>query len=385
MTKFSGSERRLITSMGLLTGIRTLGASMIMPVFSYYALHQPGATEQMVGVAIGIFGIAQVLFQVPMGSLSDRWGRKRMTIAGSLIFTTGIVLCGLSRNVYMLALSRFIAGAGAVSGVAMTWITDGVGEERRNAAVACLGVCIGVAVIAGFPLSWAIAGAWEARYVFYVTAFFSLASVAYAAIFIRDDRSNGGEERALSLSGIYRCLAELAGCPDMLRLLVTGFIGSVCLAGVFYIMPLMIAREVHIVYMWKIFAPAAVVGTALMFYLAKRADSCGTVRIAMIALALELAGVMLPIAFNSVNTLVLSLVLFYSGHCILSPLLPVAVSRYPQHGARGNGDERVHHVPVPRHRGRRNGCRAHPRVVSGLFVPRVLAPGALCHAFIIRV
>jgi MFS family permease len=334
MRRFSGRERHLIVGMGLLTGIRTLGASMIMPVFSYYALHQAGATEQMVGIAIGIFGISQMLFQVPMGSLSDRWGRKRMTIFGSLIFIAGIVLCGLSRDVYMLTASRFIAGAGAVSGVAMTWITDGVGEERRNAAVACLGLCIGAAVIAGFPLSWAIAGAWGARNVFYATAFFSLVAVGYALFFIRDDGPAGAVQE-LSFSRIGRCLGELAGSPDMLRLVLSGFIGSACLSGVFYIMPLLIARETHIDHMWRIFAPAAVVGTALMFYFAKRADSCGTVRIAMIGFALELAGVALPVTSHSFRMLVVSLVLFYSGHCILSPLLPVAVSRYPEQGARG--------------------------------------------------
>ena len=322
MSGFDGRERRLIVGMGLLTGIRTLGASMIMPVFSYYALHQSDATEQTVGIAIGIFGISQMLFQVPMGSLSDRWGRKRMTIFGSLIFIAGIVLCGLSRDVYFLAASRFIAGAGAVSGVAMTWITDGVREERRNAAVACLGICIGAAVIAGFPLSWAIAGAWGARFVFYATAFFSLAAVGYAVFFIRDDGPGRGVAREFSFSRIGRCLGELAGSPDMLRLVLSGFIGSACLSGVFFIMPLLIAREIHIDHMWKIFAPAAVIGTALMFYFAKRADSCGTVRIAMIGFALELAGVALPTISHSIQVLVVSLVLFYSGHCILSPSFP---------------------------------------------------------------
>lgn len=54
--------------------MRTLGISMITPVFSYFAMHLAWATELSVGLAIGIFGFSQALFQIPMGLLIDRFG-----------------------------------------------------------------------------------------------------------------------------------------------------------------------------------------------------------------------------------------------------------------------------------------------------------------------
>ena len=109
--------------MGLLMGIRMLGVSMIIPVFSIFATGIGGSTHELAGVAVGIYGISQTIFQIPLGRLSDRWGRKQATLLGLAIFFIGTVLSGLSTNIYHLIVSRFIAGAGAVSGITMAWLT----------------------------------------------------------------------------------------------------------------------------------------------------------------------------------------------------------------------------------------------------------------------
>jgi MFS family permease len=333
MSRFNGDERRLIFGMSLVTGIRTLGVSMIMSVFSYYAIHLQGATEQMVGVAIGIFGISQALFQIPMGRLSDRWGRKCITILGTMIFMLGTILCGLSRDVYSLAAARFIAGAGAVAGVTMTWLTDGVNEQWRNSAVAYLGMFIGIAVILGFPLSWIITDIYGAGLVFYICAFFLLIAVIYILLCLKEGNINRSynEEHA----GIGKIVRELTGNRDLFRLSMIGFIGNVCLAGMFYIMPLLIIKEIHLNSMWQVFAPTAIIGTSVMFYFAKKADKQGSVRIIYTGLGFELIGVMMPMTSHSLYSLVASLIIFYSGHCILSSTLPVAVSRHPKEGVKG--------------------------------------------------
>jgi MFS family permease len=334
MSRFNKDERRLIFGMSLMTGIRTLGVSMMMSVFSYYAIHLHGATEQMVGVAIGIFGISQALFQIPMGRLSDRWGRKYITILGSMIFMLGTILCGLSRDVYTLAAARFIAGAGAVAGVTMTWITDGVNEQWRNSAVAYLGMFIGIAVILGFPLSWVITDIYGAAFVFYVCAFFLLIAIIYILLCLKEEtigRKLYNEEHA----GIRKIMRELTGNRDLFRLCMIGFIGNVCLAGMFYIMPLLIVKEIHLNSMWQVFAPTAIVGTSIMFYFAKKADKQGSARIIYTGLGFELIGVIIPVTSHSIYFLAASLIIFYSGHCILSSTLPVAVSRHPKEGVKG--------------------------------------------------
>lgn len=54
--------------------IRMLGLFMILPVFSVYAAHMFGADPTLIGVALGIYGLTQALFQIPFGMLSYRDG-----------------------------------------------------------------------------------------------------------------------------------------------------------------------------------------------------------------------------------------------------------------------------------------------------------------------
>ena len=51
--------------------------------------------------------------------------------------------------------------------------------------------------------------------------------------------------------------------------------------------------------------------------------------IAIVGLFFELIGIAIPVFSSHLYGYMASLLFFYIGHCILSPVLPVAVSRYP--------------------------------------------------------
>lgn len=332
---FNGVEQRLILGMSLLAGIRTLGVSMIMPVFSFFALSLSGATEQWVGIAMGIFAISQMIFQIPMGYLSDHLGRKTTTIIGSLIYLLGTFLCGLAGNIYFLILARSIAGAGAVTGVTMTWITESVNKKSLNKSLAYMGAGIGMAVIVGFPLSWFITSLRPANYVFYVCAFFLLLALAYTILFIEDENHHGEAIQTYSFDETVKIFKYLLRNSNFLRLSVVGFGTNVCFAGVFYIMPILILGQTQLGSMWKIFAPTALIGTVLMFYFAHRADRNGSVQTVLIGLAFEFSGVLIPIWLHSIYFLIPALIIFYAGHCILASTLPVVVSDFPVQNFKG--------------------------------------------------
>ena len=57
-------------------GLRMLGLFMVLPVFSLYAAELHGATPALIGLAMGIYGLSQAVFQIPFGALSDRSGRR---------------------------------------------------------------------------------------------------------------------------------------------------------------------------------------------------------------------------------------------------------------------------------------------------------------------
>jgi predicted MFS family arabinose efflux permease len=72
-----------------------------------------------------------------------------------------------------------------------------------------------------------------------------------------------------------------------------------------------------------------------MFFITQRADTKGTGPISIVAFVLILAGTSLPVVINNLFSYIISFILFYSGFCSLQPLLPAAVSRYPNMEIKG--------------------------------------------------
>ena len=95
------TEKRAAFSLSLIYAFRMIGLFMILPVFSLYANDYAGATPLLIGLAIGIYGLTQGLFQLPFGFLSDRFGRKRMILLGLVLFCLMLcVFCNCCRHLY---------------------------------------------------------------------------------------------------------------------------------------------------------------------------------------------------------------------------------------------------------------------------------------------
>ncbi|VEB62534.1 major facilitator family transport protein [Salmonella enterica subsp. enterica] len=69
-------ELRATWGLGTVFSLRMLGMFMVLPVLTTYGMALQGASEALIGIAIGIYGLAQAIFQIPFGLLSDRIGRK---------------------------------------------------------------------------------------------------------------------------------------------------------------------------------------------------------------------------------------------------------------------------------------------------------------------
>ena len=78
---------------------------MVLPVFSLHASSYSGYTPTLTGIAIGVYGLTQALFQIPLGMLSDRFGRRRIILAGLLVFAVWAWL-------YLLEWSWGVGGMG---------------------------------------------------------------------------------------------------------------------------------------------------------------------------------------------------------------------------------------------------------------------------------
>ena len=90
MTSFTQSERRASIGLAGVFSLRMFGLFVILPVVALYADTLPGGeSATLIGLAIGIYGLTQAIFQIPLGRLSDFWGRKRTIYLGLCIFIMG--------------------------------------------------------------------------------------------------------------------------------------------------------------------------------------------------------------------------------------------------------------------------------------------------------
>ena len=96
----SRPERRAVAALSGIFSLRMLGLFMLLPVFSVHAHEYAGHTPLLVGVAIGIYGLTQGIFQVPLGVLSDRFGRRPVIAAGLLVFALGSVVAAVADDIW---------------------------------------------------------------------------------------------------------------------------------------------------------------------------------------------------------------------------------------------------------------------------------------------
>jgi EmrB/QacA subfamily drug resistance transporter len=145
------------------------------------------------------------------GRAADLLGRRRVFMAGLVIFTVGSALCGFAQTELMLILSRAFQGVGAAiispGALSILMTTFPEGSERNRAlgvwgAVAGAGGAVGVLAggILVQYLSW--------RWIFLVNVPIGLAVLLLTPRFIRESRGEGGGR--LDIAGSVSITAGLA-------------------------------------------------------------------------------------------------------------------------------------------------------------------------------
>ena len=157
----SATEKRVALSLSFVFFLRMLGLFILLPVLALAGGAYHDATPQLLGLALGIYGLTQAGLQIPFGMLSDRYGRKPIIVLGLAIFIAGSLLAALADSVYGLILGRALQGAGAVAAAIIALAADLSSEQARTRVMALIGISIGLAFCIAFvlgPLLYAAIG-----------------------------------------------------------------------------------------------------------------------------------------------------------------------------------------------------------------------------------
>jgi EmrB/QacA subfamily drug resistance transporter len=126
------------------------------------------------------------------GSMSDRFGRRRIFQIGLALFSLGSLACSLAPNIHMLILFRGLQGIGAsmLNPVALSIIANAFTEPKARArAVGVWGAVAGASLALGPLLGGALTQTIGWRSIFWVNVPVSIAAIVLTALFVPESKA----------------------------------------------------------------------------------------------------------------------------------------------------------------------------------------------------
>ena len=333
--RMTASERRAAFWLAGVFSLRMLGLFMILPVFALYAEHLHGNTPALAGLAIGVYGFSQALFQIPFGFLSDRYGRKRMIYIGLVIFAFGSVVAALADSIYGVILGRILQGGGAVSAAVMALAADLTREEHRIKVMAVIGITIGISFAASMILGPVLNGWVGVPGIFWLTGLLALLSIAVVRFRVPDPLTSRIHRDAEPVASQFgRVLFD----SQLLRLNVGIFSLHMLLTATFVAAPLALrdaglASAQH----WQVYLPVlllSMVAMAPFIILAEKYRRLKPVFIGAVA-TLTLAEFGLLNLHDTVLSISVLLLVFFSAFNLLEATLPSLIAKMAPPDAKG--------------------------------------------------
>jgi len=326
----SPSERKASFSLAAIFGLRMLGMFIILPVFTVWTQGRPGWNLELAGIAIGVYGLTQAILQIPMGWLSDRFGRKTLLYGGLAAMAAGSFMCAMSHGPAGMIAGRVVQGMGAVSGVAIAFAADLTRETQRSKAMAIIGSTIGAAFMVSFVSAPSLEQAIGMHGIFAVTGALAIGAMAVTRWVVPEAPLTGRAPSAPAFSEVLRL-------PELLRLDVGIFVLHTVLMAMFVVAPVALVRAgLPVAHHWWIYLGAMVGGLVLMLpaigaRTARRERPIFLASIVVVAVGIAV----LAAGLGSITGIAIALVIVFGGFNVLEAKLPALVSRAAPREARG--------------------------------------------------
>lgn len=227
-------EKRAILGVGGIFALRMIGLFMIVPVFSVYGDNYAHATPFLIGLAVGIYGLGQAIFQIPMSLAADKFPRKPIIMLGLILFAVGGIIAANATDIYQVIIGRALAGSGAVSAVLMALLADVTREEMRTKAMATMGLTIATSIMLAFAFGPLLVGSLGISGLFWLTAGFAVLAMLLLLMVPTPMRVL---KHNLDNKSIREQLATVLKVGDLNRLHIGVFALHLTMTAIFVILP----------------------------------------------------------------------------------------------------------------------------------------------------
>ncbi len=233
--------RAVVFPLAFLVSLRMFGLFIAMPVLSIYGAKLEGATSALVGLSIGIYGLAQICAQIPMGFLADKIGRKPVIYMGLSLFTLGSIVAAMSDSIYGVLLGRLLQGTGAISGAVLALISDLTLEEHRTKSMAVVGMSIGLSFMLALFVGPYVANEFALHGIFWLTSILAILGMAVCK-WVVPDVIKGASRSDASLSDAFKHILS----PWVFSLNLSVLFLHMTMSAVFFVLPLVLLNKLSI-------------------------------------------------------------------------------------------------------------------------------------------
>jgi EmrB/QacA subfamily drug resistance transporter len=211
MSQPTDSRRRgwtlAIVSIGLfMVVLDNLVVNVALPSIR----HDFGASIQALEWTVSAYVLAYAVLLLTGAALGDRFGRKRIFIAGTTLFTASSAAAALAPSAGTLIAARAAQGIGAAiaTPLTLTLLAEAFPPEQRGLAIGVWSAISGVAVALGPLVGGAVIQVSSWHWIFWINVPIGLVLVPLAAVMLRESY---GPVRKLDLPGLTLASSGLFG------------------------------------------------------------------------------------------------------------------------------------------------------------------------------
>lgn len=330
----SGNEKRAIASLASLYALRMLGLFMVLPVMAIAGADLEGATPELLGLAIGAYGLSQALLQIPAGALSDYFGRKPIIVIGLLIFALGSFVAANADSIYGIIFGRFLQGCGAIASAVMALVTDLTREEHRMKAMASIGASIGLSFSVALVLGPVFVHFGGLQLIFVVTGGLALLGIALTLFLVPTPARKKHRDGSAVVGVVFKQLANVKLWPLNIGI----FILHALMVSIFIAIPEQLVKAgLELDHHAWLYLPVLLVAFILMVPFVVIAEKKRQMKGIVITALLIMVGALLFMSeASSLWMWAVALGVFFLAFNIMEATLPSWLSKEAPAGAKGS-------------------------------------------------
>lgn len=321
-----------VIMLSLAIALRQMSMTIVAPFISTYCKTLSGYTPLLAGVALGVFGLMQAVFQIPFGVLSDRIGNKKMVLTGLAMVVAGLILAFFAKSIGLLIFARCLQGSGAIIGVAYSWAFSMVPQEKRTSALSILSAFISVAVALAFVVGPFLRTFMNVNWMFLACAILVLCNSLYILFFLKDCKSTTTGKAPQP--GIIK---KLLKDKNFIIMNIAAFLNNFLVTAVFFGIPMYLDKITGQNGMWKIFI-SAIAAAILIMKSAVRISEHSSNFYILIACFAVLAVSVLFFFNKSYIFLLIGMILFMGGYLSLATIVANNVNHAVRDNCRGTAN-----------------------------------------------